>query len=132
LWAGIAKYVELYNIRYLFGCASLCSSVPEEISLVYSYLYRHHLAESGCLVYPLKKVSGLRMVQVEDRREALKMLPPLIKGYMSLGANLCGEPSYDAIFQTADFFVFLETEKMMARYRKKYFPEQEEALCHVS
>ncbi|MFI5293948.1 MAG: GNAT family N-acetyltransferase [Thermodesulfovibrionales bacterium] len=132
LWAGIARYVELYNIRYLFGCASLCSSVTEEVSLVYSYLSRHHPAEPRYSVYPLQKVTGLRMLQVEDRREALKMLPPLIKGYTSLGANICGKPSYDAIFGTADFFVLLQTEKIMARYRKKYFQEQEEALCPVS
>lgn len=132
LWAGIARYVKLYNIRYLFGCASLCSSVTENVSLVYSYLSRHYLAGPHYLVYPLKKVSGLRMVEVADRRETSKMLPPLIKGYTSLGANLCGEPSYDAVFGTADFFVLLHTEKIMARYRKKYFPEQEEVLCPVS
>ncbi len=132
LWAGIAKYVELYDIRYLFGCPSLYSPVPEDIDLVYSYLNRHHRAEALYTVYPRKKVEGLRTVCVEDRRAALRILPPLIKGYVTLGASLCGEPSVDPTFGTVDFFVFLKTDKILLRYRKRFFREPEEMLCPVS
>ena len=33
------------------------------------------------------------------------MLPPLIKGYIRLGAKVCGPPALDADFGVADFFV---------------------------
>ncbi|MGC2063680.1 MAG: hypothetical protein WA610_11940, partial [Thermodesulfovibrionales bacterium] len=83
-------------------------------------------------VYPLQSVKGLQLIPLEERRTAQKMLPPLIKGYMCTGAALCGEPAVDTTFGTTDFFVMLETDRLLGRYRKKFFREPEKELCPVS
>ena len=34
-------------------------------------------------------------------------MPPLLKGYLRIGARICGEPAWDPDFNTADFLVWL-------------------------
>ncbi|NLC35613.1 MAG: GNAT family N-acetyltransferase, partial [Alcaligenaceae bacterium] len=46
--------------------------------------------------------------------------PPLIKGYLKVGARICGEPAWDPDFNTADFPVFLDIDAMDARYRRHF------------
>ncbi|MGE4125458.1 MAG: GNAT family N-acetyltransferase, partial [Pusillimonas sp.] len=47
-------------------------------------------------------------------------VPPLIKGYLKLGATICGEPAWDPDFNTADFPVLLDMTRMDERYRKHF------------
>jgi len=42
--------------------------------------------------------------------------PPLIKGYLRLGAQICGEPAWDSYFNTADMLVMLSLAKINHRY----------------
>jgi putative hemolysin len=43
-----------------------------------------------------------------------------LKGYKWLGAEIAGEPIYDPIFRSTDFFVVLETAKMTKRYQRRF------------
>ncbi|GAA4181513.1 GNAT family N-acetyltransferase [Streptosporangium oxazolinicum] len=47
-------------------------------------------------------------------------LPPLLRGYMRLGAWVCGPPAHDLDFGTADFFVLLSMAEADPRYLR-YF-----------
>jgi putative hemolysin len=129
LWAGIARYVEMYDVRHLFGCGSLHTADPEEVSMVYSYMNSFHRADAQHTVYPIKKLDAVCLSPITDREAAFKKLPPLIKGYMRLGALICGEPAYDDIFGTTDLFLLLETEKLVTRYKKRLFQDSTETLC---
>lgn len=132
LWAGIARYVELYKVQYLFGCASLHTSDPREVSMIYSYLHVFHRADAAYTVHPYQALRGVQLTAVPDLREICKKLPPLVKGYLRLGARLCGTPARDPHFGTTDLFVLLETERLVQRYRRRYFPEAAGGLCPVS
>jgi putative hemolysin len=46
------------------------------------------------------------------------MLPPLLKGYLRLGAWVCGPPAHDPDFGVADLFVLLSLERVDKRYLK--------------
>jgi putative hemolysin len=46
--------------------------------------------------------------------------PPLLKGYIRLGAKICGNPAYDQQFHTADFLTLLECESMPPSYAKHF------------
>jgi putative hemolysin len=46
--------------------------------------------------------------------------PPLLKGYIRLGAKICGEPAYDARFRTADFLTLLDCQAMSSSYAKRF------------
>ncbi len=129
LWRGIASYVDTYDIRHLFGCASLHSSNPAEISIVYSYLNRFHRAHERYQVRPLRRLNDVHMLPFSDREQAFSAMPPLMKGYLRLGAQICGEPAYDPVFGTTDFLILLDTEKLLERYQRRFFAEEQERLC---
>ncbi|MFN7174918.1 MAG: GNAT family N-acetyltransferase, partial [Thermaurantiacus tibetensis] len=44
LWRGIASYLRMHGIGYMFGCASLHGTDPEVHAAELSYLFHHHLA----------------------------------------------------------------------------------------
>ena len=131
LWAGIARYIDIYGVCHLFGCGSLHTSDPDEVSMVYSYMNTFHRAGSEFTVYPMKKLRGVRLASIVDQKTAFDKLPPLIKGYLRLGALICGEPAYDDIFGTTDLFLLLETEKLISRYKKRFFQESGMTLCRA-
>ena len=129
LWRGIASYVAKYDIRHLFGCGSMHSSNPAEISVVYSYLNRFHRADERYRVKPLRRLREVRMLPFCDRDQAFYAMPPLMKGYLRLGAQICGEPAYDHIFGTTDFLILLDTEKLLDRYQRRFFPDAPDRVC---
>ena len=47
-------------------------------------------------------------------------MPPLLKGYLRIGARICGEPAWDPDFNTADFPMLLSVDNMGARYRRHF------------
>ena len=47
-------------------------------------------------------------------------VPPLLKGYLRLGAWVCGEPAYDPDFECADFYVLLSLDRVDPRYMKHF------------
>jgi len=51
-------------------------------------------------------------------------LPPLLRGYLRVGAWMCGAPAHDRAFGDADFFVLLDMERMNERYRRYYLGEE--------
>ena len=55
-----------------------------------------------------------------DRREAMALMPSLIKAYLRLGGTV-GEGAYiDRPFNTTDVFLLMDTEAMSERHRKFY------------
>ena len=50
--------------------------------------------------------------------------PPLIKGYLKLGARVCGQPAWDPDFNAADFPVLLKMDGMDERYRRHFGLDQ--------
>lgn len=128
LWRAIAQYAEEYDIRYLFGCASLHCAAPAEVQPLYSYLQRHHAAPAAYRVWP-KAECRLPLSEALppfDERAARRRIPPLLKGYLRAGAVVCGAPALDAAFGTADVLMLLETAQMTTRYQQHYLtPERQ-------
>jgi len=44
----------------------------------------------------------------------------LIKGYIRIGAQICGEPAWDPDFNTADVFVLMSFSRMSERYLRRF------------
>jgi putative hemolysin len=47
-------------------------------------------------------------------------VPPLLRGYLRLGAWICGEPAHDTDFDVADFFVLLSVDRVDPRYLEHF------------
>ena len=48
------------------------------------------------------------------------VVPPLVKGYLRAGADVCGEPAWDPDFNTADLPLLLTLSRLDARYARHF------------
>ncbi len=123
LWRGIAEYVFHYDIRILFGCASLPGIDLEANALPLTYLYHHHLAPPELRATALPELYvDMRRVAPEavDEQAAKAMLPPLIKGYLRLGGYVGDGAVIDREFNTTDVCVMVKTDWVTEKYFKHY------------
>ena len=47
-------------------------------------------------------------------------MPPLLRGYLRLGAWVCGPPAHDPDFGVADFLVLLGLDRVDPRYLRHF------------
>lgn len=123
LWEGIAQYLWDHKIDLMFGCASLHGTDPAEFSQELAYMHHYHLAPENLRPKAHEKVyTNMNLHEKEDinAKKAFMGLPPLIKGYLRLGAMI-GDGAYiDYQFNTTDVCIVLPTEKVTGRYVKHY------------
>ena len=123
LWRGIASYLQTHSIGHMFGCASLHGSDAAAHAAELSYLYHHHLAppELRARALPEHYVDMNRIAPTAfDARAASKALPPLVKGYLRVGAMI-GDGAYvDRQFNTTDIFVVMPVERITKRYAGRF------------
>ena len=123
LWHGAWTYVLRHNVDVMFGCASLAGTDPDGCAMALSYLYHNHLAppEWRVRALPGRYVSMNRMpADAVDAKTALRALPPLIKGYLRLGAYVADGAVLDKQFGTTDVMVVLPVSAISGRYINYY------------
>lgn len=116
MWAGITRYLHLHDRRWLIGCAS----VPlDDAAGVW------HQAKVKSLAPPALQVRPRRPwpvdpwpVDAEPSRPAA--MPPLLRGYLRLGAWVCGPPAHDPDFGVADLPVLMSMDRMDPRYLRHF------------
>jgi putative hemolysin len=116
LWGGLARYMLVHGHGCLIGCASVSMADGGHVAAsVYRRVADRHLAPPEYRVFP-----RLRLPLERLRASAAAEAPPLIKGYLRLGAYVCGEPAWDPDFNTADLLIFLPMARLSARYARHY------------
>lgn len=123
MWEAIARYVKTHGVQYLFGCASLYDTNPVEVSKSFRLLKAKYYAPEEFRVYPLRGKSFSELnedVRVEDEQTLFSRLPSLVKGYLRVGALVCGPPALDVEFGTADFFLLLDMNNLGADYLRRF------------
>ena len=123
LWRGISDYVIYYDIGLMFGCASLPGTDPNAHAMALSYLHHFHMAppELRARALPGRYVDMNLMPAAEiDKRRALMMLPPLVKGYLRLGGFVGDGAVIDHQFNTTDVFITVKTDLVIDKYYKHY------------
>ncbi len=117
LWAGLAKYMQANNYEYMMGCGSVGMSDGGHVAAsLYKQLAEKYLAPSEYRVFPHCALPLEALNQ-----ELTVNCPPLIKGYLRLGAYICGEPAWDPDFNTADMLVMLPLSRINKRYADHFF-----------
>jgi len=123
LWQGISEYVVKNNVDLMFGCASMHGTDPEALAPQLSYLYHYHLASEHLCPRAIDEryieMNTLPKDQI-DPRAAFSSLPPLIKGYLRLGADIGNGAVVDHQFNTTDVCIVLPTEKLSDKYMRHY------------
>lgn len=119
LWRGITSYLVRHRIGYMFGCASLPGTDARALAPELSYLHHFHRAPPELRVEALPRrraaVELLAPSELSPRR-VLAGLPPLIKGYLRLGAYIGDGAVVDHQFATTDVFIILPVERLSRRY----------------
>ncbi|UPT72774.1 MAG: GNAT family N-acetyltransferase [Elusimicrobiota bacterium] len=123
LWSGLARAAVERGAERLIGCVSVPFD-PETQSLdLLRAALADHLSGEEHRVWPLRPVPR------GDERGVAAGAPPLLRAYLRLGAKVCGEPSWDPDFGTADFFVVVPVERMAARYGRRFLGGAKAAAC---
>ena len=116
LWSGLAQYMQKNDYEIMLGCASIpMADGGHYAASLFNSLRNDQMApvENHAfpkLPLPLDKLNG--GLQVEP--------PPLIKGYLKLGAKICSAPAWDPDFNTADLLTMMRLSDINPRYAKHF------------
>ena len=117
LWSGLAQYMQKNGYEIMLGCASIPMADGGHFAAsLYNSLDSNQMAPTEFhafprLPLPLDRLNGGLEVDA----------PPLIKGYLKLGAKICSAPAWDPDFNTADLLTMLRLSEINPRYAKHFF-----------
>ncbi|MBB5018323.1 putative hemolysin [Chitinivorax tropicus] len=116
LWSGLSNYMVRNGYEYLMGCASISMADGGHNAVaIYDQIKDQHLSPVEWRAFPrcplpMQAIGGSKDIS----------LPPLIKGYLRVGAMVCGEPAWDPDFNTADLLMLLPMAQMNRRYLRHF------------
>jgi putative hemolysin len=117
LWSGLAGFIHLHAIDWVFGCASVPLGERDmQAAAIMNRVRRQAMASPSVRVTP--RVPLLTSGSPDEVLDA--PLPPLIKAYVRLGAKACGEPCRDFDFGVADLFMLLDVDEMNPTYSRHF------------
>jgi len=125
LWHGIWTYVLRHGFDVMIGCASLDGTDPDRIALELAFLHHYASAPTAwrAAAWPQRFVNMNRMPKsAVDPKAALRLLPPLIKGYLRLGAFVGEGAVIDRQFGTTDVLIVLPVATISSRYIEHFGP----------
>lgn len=125
LWQGIWAYALRHGTEAMIGCASLPGTDPGQLRPQLSYLHHRAPMPPGSRIRALPgRRAAVDVVPpgLLDERAAFRALPPLVKGYLRLGATFGDGVVVDPDFGTTDVFAMLAVGAIGGRYRRRFGP----------
>ncbi|BBZ07099.1 phosphohistidine phosphatase [Mycolicibacterium doricum] len=125
MWAGILAYLDRCDYDYVTGCVSVpvAGAIGEpagtQLRGVRDFVRRRHAAPECYTVHPYRPVviDGSSLDDIAPPARAT--VPPLMRGYLRLGAQVCGEPAHDPDFGVGDFPALLDKRDADIRYLRR-------------
>jgi L-ornithine Nalpha-acyltransferase len=135
LWRGIAEYVMEFKIGLMFGCASFPGTDTKAMASALSYLAHYNAAPSEwaprALDERFEKMKLLKKKQL-DTKQALREMPPLIKGYLRVGGVIGKGCVIDHQFNSIDVCMLVETGNVTGRYQRHYLEGSQDTVLQVT
>lgn len=119
LWQGNWAYALRHGMGAMFGCASFPGVDPQEHALALSFLHHNSLVKDEWMVSARSDLyRDMDMIPAEEinPRQALSAMPPLVKGYLRLGAMIGDGAVVDQAFNTTDVLIVLPIAVISGRY----------------
>ncbi|MFD5122320.1 GNAT family N-acetyltransferase [Streptomyces sp. NPDC058385] len=117
IWAGIARYMADRGHEWLAGCCSIPLADGGAVAAAtWDRVAARHLAPEQYRVHPHQEWNADGVPRPAGRTD----LPALLRGYVRLGAWVCGRPAHDPDFGVADLYVLLSMSRMNPRYLKHF------------
>ncbi|QLL09048.1 GNAT family N-acetyltransferase [Mycobacterium vicinigordonae] len=122
MWAGILAYLDRCDYDYVTGCVSVpvrtgADAPGGQIRGVRDFVHKRHAAQYRVRPYRPVCIDGKSLDEIEP--PARPSVPPLMRGYLRLGARVCGDPAHDPAFGVGDFCVLLGKRDADTRYLKR-------------
>jgi putative hemolysin len=134
MWAGILAYLDRYGYDYVTGCVSVPigpdtgpetgseadADVPgSQLRGVRDFILSRHAAPPEYQVRPYRPVRINGKALDDIAAPTRPTVPALMRGYLRLGAQVCGEPAHDPDFGVGDFCVLLDKDRADTRYLRR-------------
>jgi len=116
LWSAVIRYLVTEGHNWLSGCTSvpLIDSGVQAASVWYQVSAKHLSPETYA-------VNPHRPWRPDPNSPVIRAaMPPLLRGYLRLGAWVCGPPAHDPNFDSADFFMLLDLRRLTPRHRQHF------------
>lgn len=125
MWSGILAYLDRCDYDYVTGCVSVpVAGAPGEpagaqLRGIRDVVRCRHAAPPHHTVHPYRPVlvDGRGLDDIAP--PARVTVPPLLRGYLRLGAQVCGEPAHDPDFGVGDFPALLDKRTADIRYLRR-------------
>jgi putative hemolysin len=123
MWAGILAYLDRCGYDYVTGCVSVPVDSADgeapgtQIRGVRDFVRRRHGAPYTVHPYRPVTIDGKGLDDIVP--PARVGVPPLMRGYLRLGAKVCGDPAHDPDFGVGDFPALLDKRQADIRYLRR-------------
>jgi putative hemolysin len=123
MWAGILAYLDRCGYDYVSGCVSVpvqgaADEAPgTQIRSVRDYVRKRHTSPYVLRPYRPVVLDGRTIDDIDP--PARISVPALMRGYLRLGAQVCGDPAHDPDFGVGDFPILLDKREADVRYLKR-------------
>ncbi|BAU87512.1 ornithine-acyl[acyl carrier protein] N-acyltransferase [Streptomyces laurentii] len=118
VWAGLARYMTRTGHEWLAGCCSVPLADGGTLAAAtWDTVKARSLAPEEYWVTPHRLWTPVAGLAPAAARPAL---PPLLRGYLRLGAWVCGAPAHDPEFGVADLYVLLSMRRANPRYLRHF------------
>ena len=119
LWSALARYLIDNGHDYVFGSASIAlADGGHDAASVFRQVAATHLSPEDFRALPRDRLP------IERLCDTLDVAPPsLLRGYLNLGAWVCGEPARDSDFGCADLPILLPLARMRGRYVRHFLAQ---------
>jgi putative hemolysin len=115
LWSGLSQFMHANGYEYMMGCASIgMVDGGHNAANVYTAL-QNLMAPVEYHVFPRNPLPVEHLATSQGAE-----IPPLLKGYLRVGAQVCGAPAWDPDFNTADLLILLNVARMNRRYARHF------------
>ena len=120
MWTGILTYLDRCGYDYVIGCVSVPTHDDgppgSHLRAVRDFALDRHAAAPEYRVHPYRPVvldgGDLDSITPPERTA----IPALMRGYLRLGARICGQPAHDPAFGVGDFPTLLDKRQADIRY----------------
>ena len=129
LWAGMAAVHERTRCHYLLGCVSLPTADPVIGQAVCEFLkskgdvFIHEIDVAVQAEFAMPEVDAAAVKEYTEgsrKAELRQWIPPLLKGYLRLGARFSAEPVLDREFGAIDFLVLFNFDEIDQKYARHF------------
>jgi putative hemolysin len=116
LWSALGRYLIESGHDYVFGSASIgLADGGHDAASVFRSASSRHMSPDDYRALPRERLPLERLCDTRDVAP-----PPLLRGYLNLGAWICGEPAWDRDFGCADLPILLPLARMHGRHVRHF------------